>query len=218
VEEQFYLVWGACLLFFQKRLLACAAVFATVSIAYTCYAIENGLYHDLHTLTYLFDFAVGIASAVYLHNNGSILAFLKRTLFKNQYLFVAILPVLFISLFLITDFTPASWFAWTDLAGRYLFVSYIGLFIMEQMINENSFLKLRSNKFLVYTGKISYGLYCFHGIVLTFGIAALEKMNVSLPIVIRAVVLLTVNYGVSAISYQFIEKPFLHLKNKLRRI
>ena len=75
VEEQFYLFWGICLLLFQKRLMACVAVLGGVSLCYTMYAIQNHIPHDLNTLTYLFDFAMGILAAVLMHRQNSIVNF-----------------------------------------------------------------------------------------------------------------------------------------------
>jgi peptidoglycan/LPS O-acetylase OafA/YrhL len=85
------------------------------------------------------------------------------------------------------------------------------------MVNEKAVLKLKSQRFLVYTGKISYGLYCFHGIVLTFGMAVLQKFEINLYSILRVFLFLCVNYLIATISYQFVEKPFLQFKDKLRR-
>ena len=101
---------------------------------------------------------------------------------------------------------------------RYVFIIYTGFFIIDQMVNENAFLKLKSQRFLVYTGKISYGLYCFHGIVLTFGLLFLQKTAIVLPAFLQTILLLMINYFVSTLSYQYIEKPFLLFKNKLSRV
>ena len=115
-------------------------------------------------------------------------------------------------------FTPAYFAPWLDLVGRYIFIIYVGLFIIEQMVNEHTLLKLKSQRFLIYTGKISYGLYCFHGIVLTFGLVGLERLNISMPVSLRAIIFLIIIYSISAASYRFIEKPFLRLKDKMRRV
>ncbi len=218
VEEQFYLVWGLCLLLFQRHILACVVLFTGISVAYTIYAIINNTPHDFNTLTYLFDFATGILAAVLLHRGNFIIGFFKKISKANSILFLVSLPVIFVVLFCALEFTPPSFAPWLDVLGRYIFIIYVGLFIIEQMVNEHSILKLRSQRFLIYTGKISYGLYCYHGIVLTFGIIAFQKLNISMPVVLRAFVFLLIIYIVSATSYSFIEKPFLRLKDKMRRV
>lgn len=218
VEEQFYLLWGLCLWVLQKHIKACVAVLAGVSILYTAYALSNKIHHDFHTLTYLFDFAVGILAAFLLHREVAFISWFKKVNKRRSLLFLLALPLLFICLFFVFENTPADFAPWLDLIGRYLFIIYVGLFIIEQMVNENAVLKLKASKFLVYTGKISYGLYCFHGIVLTFGLVLLEKLGVNIPVTLRVFVFLGANYLAAAISYRFIESPFLMLKNKLRRI
>ena len=218
VEEQFYLFWGICLLLFQKRLMACVAVLGGVSLCYTMYAIQNHIPHDLNTLTYLFDFAMGILAAVLMHRQNSIVNFFTKISKRKNLVFLLTLPVMFFVIFCFLDIAPHSYAPFLDLLGRYFFITFTGLFIIEQMVNENSLIKLKSQRFLIYTGKISYGLYCFHGIVLTFGLAMLQKLDVSIPVFIRGLMFLLINYIIAAISYQFIEKPFLNLKNKLRRI
>ena len=218
VEEQFYLVWGICLYFFQKYLLACLIIFIGGSVIFTVLAILNRVYHDNHTITYLFDFGIGIWAAVILHRGGRLVNFFKNISLVHDWVFILALPVFLILFFLVSDLAPLSWFPWVDLAGRYLFVIYMGLFIIEQMVNERSVLNLKANRFLVYTGKISYGLYCFHGIVLTIGIAVFQKLNWNFPVELQALLFLALNYGIAAFSYTVIEKPFLKMKDRLRRV
>jgi peptidoglycan/LPS O-acetylase OafA/YrhL len=218
VEEQFYLLWGLCLLLFQKHILPCAILLMMLSIGYTIYAISNNIPHDFNTLTYLFDFAAGIIAAFILHRGGVIVDSCKRMSKKVSFLFLLSLPVIFIILFLLTDNSASYLYPWLDLAGRYIFIVYTALFIIEQMLNERTFLKLKTQRFLVYTGKISYGLYCFHGIVLTFGVVGLQKTGISMPAIVQALLFLLVIYFIAATSYRFIEKPFLLLKDKMRRV
>ncbi len=218
VEEQFYLLWGLCLLLFQKRLTTCVILLAGLSIAYTVYAL---LYHTdgyYHTLIYLFDFTVGILAAVWLHEDNRIVAVFKKMTTKKNILFLLLLPLLFLIMFCVTYFTPGTFGQWADVILRYVFIMYTGFFIIDQMVNEKTVLRLRKQKFLIYTGKISYGLYCFHGIVLTFGTLALQKAGISMPVMLKVFLFLMMNYLISSISYQVIEKPFLAFKNRLRRI
>jgi peptidoglycan/LPS O-acetylase OafA/YrhL len=218
VEEQFYIIWGVCLIFFQKKLMACVWIFTGVSIVYTVYAITNEIYHDFHTLTYLIDFAVGILVAVIIHRGHSVVEYFKKISTAHAVIFFLSVPVLFILIFCISYITPPSYAPWFDLLGRYIFIIYIGLVIIEQMMNERTILKLKSQKFIVYTGKISYGLYCFHGYTLTFGLFILNRLNISLPLMLQILIFFIINFIIAAASYWIIEKPFLKLKNKLSRI
>ena len=216
VEEQFYLFWGLCMLVLQKRMLLCVLLTAT-SIVYTVYAVQSGADVYYNTLIYLFDFAVGILAAMLMQKGHYIVEVFKKMTTVKSLLFLLLLPVLFIIMFCITNFAPNVFGQWSDVIMRYVFIVYTGFFIIDQMVNEKAFLKLKSQPFLIYTGKISYGLYCFHGIVLTFGMIVLQKLEINMPSILRVLLFLAVNYLVASISYQFVEKPFLKLKDKLRR-
>lgn len=217
VEEQFYLLWGLCLWMLPKQVHTCAFVLVGVSTLFSVYAIVNDVEYYFNTLTYLFDFAVGILAAFLVHNKSGIVLWLGRKSKAASVFFLAALPVIFIILYFINNLSQPGFAPWLYFIGRYLFIIYTGLFIIEQMVNDRAFLNLKKSKFLVYTGKISYGLYCFHGIVLTFGGVLFQKLEINLPVIVKAFIFLGVNYFIAAVSYRFIESPFLKLKDKLRR-
>lgn len=218
VEEQFYLLWGVCLLLFQKRILTCVILLAGVSIAYTIYAAKTNADGYYNTLIYLFDFAVGILAALLLHKDGYIVVIFKKMTTVKNILFLLLLPLLFIIMFCVNYFSANFFGLWTDIIMRYIFIIYTGFFIIDQMVSEKAVLKLKKQRFLIYTGKISYGLYCFHGIVLTFGLVLLQRAEINAPAFLRTVLFLVANYSIAALSYQFVEKPFLKLKDRMRRI
>src|SRR5882757_142964 len=130
VEEQFYLLWGISLFLFQRQIKACVYILAGVSIAYTIYAVSNNVNYYYNTLTYLFDFAVGILAAVLLHKESRVVSFFRTLSKRNNFLFLLLLPVIFIAVFLITFFSTDSLIPWLDILVRYLFIIYTGLFII----------------------------------------------------------------------------------------
>ena len=68
--------------------------------------------------------------------------------------------------------------------------------------------RLPSPKPMVYSGKISYGLYVFH-------IPAIALVTSRVPMYwMGALLSLVVAYGLAALSYRFFEKPFLLLKRR----
>jgi peptidoglycan/LPS O-acetylase OafA/YrhL len=217
VEEQFYLALGLCLLFLQKRLSIMVAVFLTVSIAFNLYTAAKNIPAYFNTLTYLFDFSIGSLAALVLKKNNFIVLKMRHLTKGQSVFFYSLIPAVIIAFFFLQrQFSGAA----QDLALvslRLTFVVLAGLLIIEQMVNGNSPLQLAKNRFLIYTGKLSYGLYCFHGIVLTFGAIALNKMHLNIPELLTACIYLAVNYLIAAISYKYLEKPFLKLKDRLRR-
>jgi peptidoglycan/LPS O-acetylase OafA/YrhL len=64
---------------------------------------------------------------------------------------------------------------------------------------------------LVYVGKISYGLYLYHWPIFLLG----ERWTVHSPFHLGAIGLVALIFAVAALSYEFIEKPFLRLKDRL---
>ena len=86
------------------------------------------------------------------------------------------------------------------------------------MVNIKPVINLSNKKLLVYTGKISYGLYCFHGFVISFVILLLKKTGLILPNIVSGFIFLLLTFLLATLSYYFIEKPFLNLKDKLRKV
>jgi peptidoglycan/LPS O-acetylase OafA/YrhL len=61
-----------------------------------------------------------------------------------------------------------------------------------------------------YTGKISYGLYLYHWPIFILG----ESVKIPTPFHLYAVALIGLIFAVAALSFEFIEKPFLKLKDR----
>jgi len=68
-------------------------------------------------------------------------------------------------------------------------------------------------RFLIYLGRISYGLYVFHG--LAFQIALSMNRDRSLKVIaMREVSAVAMTFVFAALSYRYFETPFLHLKKR----
>lgn len=215
VEEQFYLFWGVCLLLFQKRLLTVITISAIVSIAFIIFQTGRGVGIYFHTLTYIIDMMAGAFAAYSIKKNNKIVLHLKNITRPYKIIFYLFFPLFFAIYF----------YWWSILSGvekhlleegiRFVFIIYCSLLIIEQMINTESVINLSRNKFLIYTGKISYGLYCLHGFVISFGLFIFNKNNIQLSAFFTAVLFLTITFLLASVSYFFIEKPFLKLKDRL---
>ncbi len=97
---------------------------------------------------------------------------------------------------------PGLWcFSFTALASA-SFV-YLSLFSEQHVLRV-----VLTNRFLIYTGTISYGLYLLHKI--PFDMADAFRFDLypsrSLPI------LLASGYAMAALSWNLLERPFLRLK------
>ena len=61
-----------------------------------------------------------------------------------------------------------------------------------------------------YTGKISYGLYLYHWPIFILG----ESWKIHTPFHLYAVALIALIFAIAALSFEFVEKPFLKLKDR----
>lgn len=217
VEEQFYLIWPFVMLLTHKKFLPHAiCIFMLVGFFAQFWVTSE---FDIVLPFQCFD-ALGL---------GAILAWVN--MYKPQYLSraVNILSVLigvcvvyfFIGRFtgkalFFPDSTPALIAGW--------FISYIVL--IEKKGAEKK-LPILNNKFLMFIGRISYGLYLYHLIVPYFSNLLLKHLNLYYPLksVIGSrffyYVLGMGNFAllllVAWFSWKFIEKPILGLRKYLQK-
>src|SRR5271170_5597809 len=196
VEEQFYLVWPLVVRFCsfaQLRRLAIAEICISPSLRY---------YLSLHHV----DLYTNIFCRLDALMAGALLALLIRTddfvpskLLKRAWILLLIAaPLAFL-----TEALHARWivFSFTALASA--------AFVFVSMFSERKWLKtIMTNRFLVYTGTISYGLYLLHKI--PFGLVQTLRLdrNLYLPLPI----IFVTSFGLAALSWNLLEKPFLSLK------
>ncbi len=218
VEEQFYLLWGFCLRFFHKNLGRIIAILFLISISFSLYAIINGIKYYFNTLTYLFDFGCGALAALLIFRNSRIINWLRNLSLAGTIAFYIYLPVHFILFYFLNANTKGIAQEIAGLINRYLFIFYLALFIIEQTINISRSKILEKNRFLIFTGKISYGLYCFHGITIVTINLLVQHFKIDLPNWLTILIYFIINYLIAWVSYFYIELPFLRLKSKWRRI
>lgn len=215
VEEQFYLVLGICLTFFQKHLNKIFISLIIVSTAFNIYGVIKGLHIYFNTLTYLFDFSLGaLASWQIRYRNSYSNWFKALTKIDIAGLYISFPVLIVVFYFLERNLTPLFTDI-IDLLCRLIFIVTAAAIISDQMINDRSFFPFK-NSFLIYTGKISHGLYCFHGIVLTFGSLLLNFIGIKLNGLLNAFIFLAADYMVAWLSYYFFEAYFLRLKEKVK--
>jgi peptidoglycan/LPS O-acetylase OafA/YrhL len=160
----------------------------------------------------------GALAAFSITKNNCVVKFITNLGLKKTYLFYLFLPFLLVVFFFIDKQISGFLNDMVALLFRFIFIVYTGLVIIHQMVNELTVVNLSKMKGLVYTGKISYGLYCFHGIVITFSAIFLKSIQDRLPSLVNVLILLSITFAIASVSYLFFEKPFLKLKDKLSRI
>ena len=217
VEEQFYLLWGICLRFFYKYLKIIIAFLIIISVSFSLYAIIHSIKFYFNTLTYLFDFGSGAFAALLIFKKGKIVIWLQKLSARATYVFYSYLILHFIIFYFLNKNTSGVTNDCIALANRYLFIIYISIFIIEQMEHEGRTKNFEKNTFLIFTGKISYGLYCFHGITILLINLLIAYLKINVQNWIIVIIYFIVNYCIASISYYYLESPFLRLKSKWRR-
>lgn len=218
VEEQFYLFWGLCLWWFQKYLGWVILTLAIVSVVFNVITTVKNADVYFNTLTYVIDMMTGAFAAYSITKNNWIIVSVNKLKGAASFLFYLLLPIMLTIFFFLDSNTTGVSNDLVSLLFRLLFITYTGIVIIDQMTNTQRVLDLSANRFLIYSGKISYGLYCFHGIVITFGMLMLKKTGLQFPDLINAFLLLALTFAVASASYYWIEKPFLKLKDKMSRV
>ncbi|MGH1388159.1 acyltransferase family protein [Kordia sp.] len=204
IEEQFYLLIPPMLAFIKKKFFIIFILVLTL-VYFAIFA------SDLFPFLRKFDFLY-----FYFSTGGLVTILHERYDLGNKihkYLKVVIL-VLFI-LYFFTDLIKGI-----D-PNLYHFISMILFSFVILTLSYSPVIIIR-NKQLNYLGKISYGIYMFHplvmqlvGLVLLKLVAKVEMSDITIILLSYGLVF-GITFIVSHLSYQYFEKPFLKLKNKFR--
>jgi len=196
VEEQFYLVWPLVVRFCSEAQLR------KIAIAVICLSPALRFYLSLHQ--------VDIYSNIFCRLDGLMAGALMAVVIRSgSFLsskFVArawITLLLCVPLALIIETLHARWIVFSLVALASVSFVYLALFSTQRWLH-----LILTNRFLVYTGTISYGIYLLEKIPLdvvkTFHLDKYQFL--ALPLTTAA------TYAMAALSWKFLERPFLRLK------
>lgn len=208
VQEQFYVFIGLCFRFLYKQLRWIAIAMIIISVSYKYVSFLNGRSIYFETFNHFSSFGIGVLLAIGLQERWF------EQLKKIPTYVIVILYGVFIVFFMSIE--PLYAFAWFNAINNLIFSLIFSFVILTNtMISPIVFFagKLR---FIDYLGKISYGLYCYQGLIITFGtLFILPKIPLNLHPIIH-VINFSMLILVSHLSYQYFESPFLRFKNKFR--
>jgi peptidoglycan/LPS O-acetylase OafA/YrhL len=196
VEEQFYLFWPLVVRFCTEAQLR------RVAITVICVSPALRFYLSLHN--------VNIYSNTFCRLDGlmagALLAIVIRSArFLPSKFVTSAWIVLLVSfpLALLIESFHARWIGFSVVVAASISFVYLALFSIQKW-----FRMLLTNRFLVYTGTISYGIYLLEKIPLD--IARMFHLDrhplLALPITIAA------TYALASLSWIILERPFLRLK------
>jgi len=212
IEEQFYITWPAVVRkVSQSGMLLCAGVLLAVATAARIYL---GVVHTweskvwCNTFVQLDPIALGILLAVLLRGEVPRLSRLVRLALMAA----GITGLAMGSLVLGIKNDPLSI---TRLVLGYPSVAIGGALVLLAVLRNGA----TSNPALVYLGRISYGLYVFHVLGLLISDYAVHDQTASLlRYTMRVGVALAATIAMSAISYRWLETPFLKLKQRFAHV
>ncbi len=204
VEEQFYLIWPLVVRFCNEAQLR------KIAIAVICISPALRFYLSLHQVNIYSDTFCRLDGLM----AGAVLAIVVRSnsFLPSKYVSRAWITLLVsASLALIIE-SKHSESKHSTLDARWIVFSLVPLasvsFVYVALFSKQPWLQtLLTNRFLVYTGTISYGIYLLQKIPLDAVKALhLESRAVMFPITVVA------TYAVAALSWNVLEKPILRLK------
>ncbi|GAB3878046.1 acyltransferase [Hymenobacter segetis] len=204
IEEHFYLVWPLLIAFVPRPKLTTvfgAVILLSFLTRIYYFYFEPGTYNTLylHTLCRWDALAIGSLFA-YAHFHGYGLPRVPAAM--RWMLYGATLLV----------FANDAYGNWDNIFllsfKKYVFLGVIAFFIGNVLFNPDSAVQWRGRTIFHYFGKISYGIYMFHGFVIFALVRAFPMFHTSF--FIGWVLLFTLI--ISAASYELVEKPILRLK------
>jgi peptidoglycan/LPS O-acetylase OafA/YrhL len=196
VEEQFYLVWPMVVRLCNETQLR------TIAIAVICLSPPLRLYLSLHQ--------VNIYSNTFCRLDGlmagALLAVIIRSASFRPSKFITRAWILFlvsVPLALVIETFHARWIGFSVIAAAAVAFVFLALFSTQIWLQA-----ILTNRFLVYTGTISYGIYLLEKIPLD--VAKILHLG-SHPFLSLALTT-GATYTIAAVSWRFLEKPLLKVK------
>ena len=212
IEEQFYLVWPVLLKYVKSSFPLICMLMVVISVAFRFYAIDNDRQLLFNTISTLGNFGIGgILAYAAFFNKKIILPVLNLSKTVRILIYLLLLVSILFYHQLIENTVIYA------LSRLYFSLLYVFV-IVDQAFHESPVFHMGKNKWLDYFGKISYGLYCYHGVIITALI--LIQRHTSYPqtglivFLWQPVIIFIFTLLLSSISYRFVESRFLRLKKK----
>jgi peptidoglycan/LPS O-acetylase OafA/YrhL len=214
VEEQFYLLLPILILLFSKRVFLAFPLFIIASLIFRFIFRHNIMYVEFHTIS--------VCSSLFV---GCLCAYLA--LFKGLSKLFAGIPriaiiAVYAAFFAMHLFRDKIFsFRGTTIWLYLIYSLFFAFFILEQNYSENSFFKMSRFRLLTSIGKYTYGLYAYHMIFITLLMVFIPEYtnpqgNYLVYFSLWTAALLF-SFIFAKLSYNYMEKPFLQLKEKFSR-
>jgi peptidoglycan/LPS O-acetylase OafA/YrhL len=201
IEEQFYLLIAPLIFIIPFKSIIRFLVIFTIFFFLIYFSDLVKFFRNYNMLFFYFSFS-GLCSIMSLNKSINFHAF--------RYLFIFLLILYFTSSIFRDNLTNFY----------YHFISMVLFGLTLQSFAEKP-IKLLENKWLIYLGKISYGIYMFHAIMMQFAGFIFLKSNLHLKISnLNSIIIFNLLVFISTIitahlSFKYFESYFLNLKGRL---
>ena len=196
IEEQFYLIWPLVVRYFSVAQIKRIAIFVILTSPVLRFFLVA---HHVNIYSNFFCRLDGLMA-------GALLAVVLRSesLVTARYVKLAWLAFLIpAGLAILAENQQVRWIAFSMTSMASASLVYLSLFSPGKWVQ--GFFR---NRFLAYTGTISYGLYLLHKIPLDIA----KEMPTDGHPFLSILLILVAGYAMAAISYAYLERPFLKLK------
>jgi peptidoglycan/LPS O-acetylase OafA/YrhL len=214
VEEKFYLFWPLLVMLLpERRALAVTGVFVAVGIGLRALVVATQE-PDAAVARMYYAFDTRFDALMW----GALLAFLLRRRSWYEALDRLIRPPVLVGAFvLLMLYTP---WAGNETQLRYVAVPILSLVILTAYLLRPRAVgsRLLDARPMVYVGRISYGIYIFHPLAISFVEKAVRSRVESEPLIGWTTLVggAVVSIALSALSFRFFESWFLKLKERFR--
>ena len=212
IEEQFYLAWPLALRKASIRVtaLVAAALLVVASIWRISLAVSGAPAQamEYNTFTRLDPIALGILIALFGSKLPSFARWQRVAMLGGNI-------VIWIATFWFTVcLHPSQSSTWQSALGHLVTALASAGILLSVMGSQNLFLR---NKWFLYLGKISYGLYVLHEFA---HYCAMRLLPASTPmeVVEQSMIGLALTILLAAASYRWLESPFLRLKERFAHV
>ena len=197
IEEQFYVVWPLVVRFCsatQLRRIAIAELCVSPVLRYYLSLRHVDLY--INVFCRLDGLMAGAILAVLVRSDN----FVPANLLKRAWVLLLVVGTLAL---VTASVVNAGWIVYSFTALASASFIYVSVFSKQKWLQE-----VMTNRFLIYTGTISYGLYLLHKI--PFGMVQTLHLDRN-PYLPFPIIFIT-SFALAALSWNILEKPFLNLK------
>ncbi len=215
IEEQFYIGWALVIGFFQWKTIRSFRIFFFLvigsSFLFRLYYADNSSFIYYHTLSVISDMAIGGLLATWIFEKSSIR--IIEELKKWQILLIYLLGIGF--LFTAHKLLPGRLIS----LERLISGTFFAFVLVEQLKSKHSFFKADRIPYFGRAGKLTYGFYLFHSLLIYYICKTFEWVNWNQQtgyFFLYFIILLLLNSLLSIISYRYLEKPLLNLKHHFR--